>query len=355
MKSTIYVKKIRHSDEQEDHKYIARVETGNPEYKYRYFYSNEAYQAYLNGLKKTTELNSVAEPAQTTPTTGSLSSFFSSLVKSIEDKYNDVKVTVKNTFDDVERYIFKGQEKVGATVANEVTADEVKKKINYKTDIVDLGKSFVSNILKGFAGTEMKPYDKIDSMDELPKKIDDYTDEEDQAVINPDYDPDSYAYSMNCAYCTAAYELRQRGYDVEAAPANQFTANTLEEIESWYKGAESVGFETVDIDTYERTESAKGAEVAFAEAEKKAAKAVEQQLRECGDGARGQFLLHWYGGGGHSMVWEVEGNDVVVRDSQTNEIVDMTEYFGYANSGYYIRTDNVELSDNILKAVRQRY
>lgn len=356
MKSKIYVKRIRHADEQEDHKYIARVETGNPEYKYRYFYSNEAYQAYLNGLKKTTELNSVAEPAPVpTTTTGSISSFFSSLVKSIEDKYNDVKTTVKNTIDDVERYIFKGQEKIGETVANEVSADEVKKKINYKTDIVDLGKSFVSNILKGFAGTEMKPYDKIDSMDELPKKIDDYTDEEDQAVVNPDYNPDSYAYSMNCAYCTAAYELRQRGYDVEAAPVNQFTANTLEEIESWYKGAESIGFETVDIDTYERTETTKGAEAAFAEAEKKAAKAVEKQLRECGDGARGQFLLYWYGGGGHSMVWEVKGNDVVVRDSQTNEIVDMTEYFGYASSGHYIRTDNLELSDNILKAVRQRY
>ena len=55
------------------------------------------------------------------------------------------------------------------------------------------------------------------------------------------------------------------------------------------------------------------------------------------------------------MIWEVENNDVIVRDSQTNKIVDMAEYFTYATDGFYIRTDNLELSDKILKTVRQRF
>lgn len=332
---------IKHSSESEDHKYVARVETGNPKYKYRYFYTNPAYQAYLNGLKKTSE-PVINKPVET--------NHISNLASSVGN-------AVKNTIDDVNRYIFKGEQAVASTINNDVRYEDVDKEVNYTVNAKNLTKSLVSNVLRGFAGMDMKVYDKVDSFEELPKKTEEYTDKEDQAVINPDYDPETYAYSMNCAYCTAAYELRQRGYDVEAAPVNVFTANTMEEIASWYEDAEPKSFSTVDSDTYNDLKNTGDVDIyeVYAQAEKAAADKMVDELKQYGDGARGQFCLYWYGGGGHSMIWEVENNDVVVRDAQTNEIVDMTEYFGYATDGFYIRTDNLELSDEILKTVRQRF
>lgn len=330
---------IKHSSESEDHKYVARVETGNPKYKYRYFYTNPAYQAYLNGLKKTVE-PVINKPVETNP---------------ISNVASSVGNAVKNTIDDINRYIFKGEQAVASTINNDVRYEDVDKEVNYTVNAKNLTKSLVSNVLRGFAGMDMKVYDKVDSFEELPKKTEEYTDKEDQAVINPDYDPETYAYSMNCAYCTAAYELRQRGYDVEAAPVNVFTANNMEEIASWYEGAEPKSFSTIgdlgnlmEIDDDEWDQK-------YYEACETRANTVKEELKQYGDGARGQFCLYWHGGGGHSMIWEVENNDVIVRDSQTNKIVDMAEYFTYATDGFYIRTDNLELSDKILKTVRQRF
>lgn len=339
-------RRIKHSSESEDHKYVARVETGNPKYKYRYFYSNPAYQAYLNGLKKATEPVVKTEPVVSEPANGFLSD--------IKNTFDSATQSVKNTIDDVNRYIFKGEQAVASTISNDVHYEDVKKEINYSSSPTSVAKSLVSNVLRGFVGMDMKPYDKVDSFDNLPKKNDTYTDEEDQAVINPDYDPDSYAYSMNCAYCTAAYELRQRGYDVEAAPVNVMTANTMEEICSWYEGAEQKSFSTIgDLGNVMEIADDEW-DQKYYEACEVRANTVKEELKQHGDGARGQFCLYWYGGGGHSMIWEVENDEVIIRDSQTNKIVDMAEYFTYATDGFYVRTDNLELSDKILKTVRQR-
>lgn len=361
--TNIPIRRIKHSSESEDHKYVARVETGDPKYKYRYFYSNPAYQAYLNGLKK--NASSIFDNTRTNKN-NSVSDVVSNITKKTDEAINngkkalgDTYQSVKKSIDDVNRYIFKGEQAViGTTIANDVKYEDVKKDVNYSSSPAAAAKSFVTNVLKGFAGVDMKPYDKIDSMDELPKKKDVYSDEEDQAVINPDYDPETYAYSNNCAYCTAAYELRQRGYDVEAAPVNVFTYNDIDEICSWYKDADPKSFQTVDSDIMNELPlnySEEELYAAFEKAEKSAANSLKEQMKECGNGARGQFCLYWYGGGGHSMIWEVENNEVIIRDAQTNQIVDMSEQFAYASSGFFIRTDNLELSDEILKTVRQRY
>jgi hypothetical protein len=43
-----------------------------------------------------------------------------------------------------------------------------------------------------------------------------YEKKEDMEKINEEYDPYDDSRSMNCGNCSAAYELRRRGYDVEA-------------------------------------------------------------------------------------------------------------------------------------------
>ncbi|MGN1218007.1 MAG: toxin glutamine deamidase domain-containing protein [Phocaeicola sp.] len=221
-----------------------------------------------------------------------------------------------------------------------VSYSEVNKKINVSNAPSILAKSFVSNVLEGLKGGSVKLYNKISSLKDLPKKKDAYTDKEDQAVVNPDYDPSVYANSMNCAYCTATYELRKRGYDVEAAPANALTYNTADEILSWYKNPEVYTFyNTVKDGNY-------GSDKTVSD--------MKKEMLKYGEGARGQYIVYWSEGGGHSMVWEVKNNEVIIKDCQTNRTVDIEEYMPMVGEGLFFRTDNLELNDKITKAVRQR-
>lgn len=148
--------------------------------------------------------------------------------------------------------------------------------------------------------------------------------------------PDDIAnigYSQNCAYCTLAYEMRQRGYDVEAASVSTTTANDVEEIVRWYEGGEFKAFQRPAMRQLER-----------------------EILKNNVDGARGQFCVTWTAGGGHSMVYEVRGSTVYIRDCQTNKEYKMSEYpyARYVDIALYMRTDNLKLTDRALVGVRNR-
>ena len=153
----------------------------------------------------------------------------------------------------------------------------------------------------------------------------------------PDKYP-SYGYTQNCAYCTLAYDMRQRGYNVEASSVSQDTANTEEVIESWYKGGE------------------------FTHASSTNPKDIEKEILENNpEGSRGQFCCFWSGGGGHSLVYEVKGGEVWIRDCQVGRKMklknyNMSQYFT-KNRHYrpmFMRTDNLELTDRSLVGVKNR-
>ena len=183
-----------------------------------------------------------------------------------------------------------------------------------------------------------------DTLPGLDIKDEPCTKDEDQKATNPYYDgTDNYGYSNNCAYCTAAYELRQRGYDVEAASVSYSDANTIDVVCDWYEGEDvetlSELFEENNIDPRKGTTYEKAADM------------IEDDLVKHGNGSRGQFILYWSNGGGHSVVWEVQNNEVVLRDCQNNDRVEILDYLQYANNVVYFRTDNVELSDKIVETV----
>lgn len=167
------------------------------------------------------------------------------------------------------------------------------------------------------------------------------TDDEDQAAINPNYDKTSPEYSKNCAYCTAAYELRQRGYDVEANPMNGmrriFDDNTDREITSWYK--DPVVQKVSDIEGNEKTVTDR----------------ITQDILSQGEGARGQFLMKYRDGSGHSIAYEVTNGEVLLRDCQINKTFKLeTGLINISSKVTYFRTDNLELTDKIKKTVRNR-
>ena len=149
-------------------------------------------------------------------------------------------------------------------------------------------------------------------------------------VINPLYQK-STEYQMNCVLCSTAYEMRRRGYDVEASRS-------------------SLGRYPDDIKTY------------FNNAEMQHAKTYsdfKKQLRAMPDGSRGNVCTNVGPfSSKHSMVWEKEDGKVIIRDCQTNtkyDSIDKSIIRADAPSYDFIRTDNLEVNkDGIMDAIRPR-
>ena len=206
---------------------------------------------------------------------------------------------------------------------------------------------------------------------------------EDMDMVNPNYDPNSYEYSMNCSYCTLTYEMRRRGYDVEARPANPKDPITIDDIAEYYEGEKIVSYtEKYDPVTATEVMLAYTDFDAYVESRLKdyaprASEILTKELLSHGEGARGEIDVYWISGGGHSMAWEVENGKVVIRDNQTNTIyrstfeeaehhafdlgsekeavLTISDLLEYTYDFYYMRTDNVEINEKeALKRVKNR-
>lgn len=277
------------------HKYIAKVPVGDT---FRYFYSDEAYQAYLNG---------------------------------------------KNAVDEA------GDRKVG-TLIDDAVKDAAK---NFISNLMNtgFGKAVYNTVLPAFTALQValttpKSFDDV-------KKIDgDQTNDEHQEDINPNYDPDTFDYSYNCSFCTAAYDLRKRGYDVQASPISILEGPVIEDILSWYDGAVAVSEDNVSSnlkgdDRYNDVRIDNPAERV-----QRRASALNESLESYGDGARGHLAMYWRQGGGHDIAWEVENGKVVYRDCQTNEVYDISTILPYVQDYSYVRVDNCEPTEEVLRTVQ---
>lgn len=271
------------------YKYIAKVPTGDT---FRYFYSDEAYAAYKKG-------------------------------KDAVDKALDKNINTTNTD----------------------TAKANAKNFVANSLFSSFGEAVYSVVAPAFAALQVE-LTTPKSFSEL-KKIDTKQSNDDhQETINPGYDPLIWDYSQNCPFTTAAYDLRKRGYDVEANPISMMEGYTAEDIMSWYKDAQVVSKSTTEL--YFKSNARSDRDIPDDKA------MLKQALESYGDGARGHLFLYWTGGGGHDVIWEVENNEVVIRDCQSNKIVPMEEYLDKSIDYQYMRVDNLECTDDILRTVRNR-
>lgn len=155
-------------------------------------------------------------------------------------------------------------------------------------------------------------------------------------------------YTTNCTYCTIAYDLRQRGFDVEASAVCWDTDNTTESMAEFYE----------DIVTHESATVRKCTDTSYKRIKKELLSDTKNVMGVDTNNARGYFAVSWKTGSGHAMAYEITNGEITIRDCQTNEAYGLEEwhrlYSNYITNFRYFRTDNKKVRDTALVAVKNR-
>ena len=159
--------------------------------------------------------------------------------------------------------------------------------------------------------------------------------EVDQAACNPKYRTGSLEYQMNCGSCSLAYDMRRRGYDVEAKPDNDGEEES--DLLRCYKDAK-----TIDV-------TPKKPQSGFTSIESE--KLESNILDTYKNGTYGIMNVQWTPpgfAGGHSMIFEIENNKIIVRDCQNNKTYsfeDITKNVGLIS---FTQTNNLKINKDMM-------
>lgn len=209
---------------------------------------------------------------------------------------------------------------------------------------------------------------------ELPLKSKPTTCDEDMALVNPDYDKSDPLTSQNCAYCTMAYDMRRRGYDIESKyDSNGLSTYQVLRNYDWtaarkqFKQETGIDADLTDfpdalihtvyiesnskereLDTHSRFDDAPTHD------RKEAVTRLERELSNYGEGSRGMIAMSWKFGGAHAIAWEVQNGKVVYRDCQVNKKIDISTYMSRSDEMQYVRLDNLSLDTRMQENVKKR-
>lgn len=161
-----------------------------------------------------------------------------------------------------------------------------------------------------------------------------HTADDDITAANPNYKK-GYEYRVNCQRCVPTYEMRRRGYDVEAKPAildSRGRHNNDAPAKEWqnvFKGGK-----------FESCSSGSGKNQ------------IDKKMAEWGDGARAEVYVVWKGRGktsAHVFVAERRNGKTIYTDPQTGNL-DASGYFSSARTGRTMikRMDNLEPNWSIM-------
>lgn len=166
---------------------------------------------------------------------------------------------------------------------------------------------------------EQRENEKIDPKTGLYLKNGKSTMEEDMANINPNYDAGG-PFQTNCTFCTAAMELRARGYDVCAGSEKTCTGIERGESGKFFGTGSDKEYELYSFDNT----SQKPGE--YEKALKEYKNKIVDGIKKQGNGARGEFIASWIGGAGHSMYYTVDNGKVTIWDTQRNTKLSDSEF-----------------------------
>lgn len=166
----------------------------------------------------------------------------------------------------------------------------------------------------------------------FPKHEKPITIEEALSLVNPNYQTGA-DYQQNCGYCSVAYDMQRRGFNVEAKPKRGLPVT--EWMNMWD------GFTPLKTKSKRRDG---------------ARREIEDVVKSWGDGARGTIYVRWGNTrSGHFFNVENKGGKVMFVDAQCNDN-NCGYYFNGANTSYiyFGRTDNLSLSKKVLEAVKSK-
>ena len=161
---------------------------------------------------------------------------------------------------------------------------------------------------------------------------------------NPYYDGRYREFSENCQRAVIAYEARRRGYDVTAQPT--FEGDILpttahigpngERNARWmgaFQGARPIN---VGKSTAKATQ-----------------KAVEDQMKQYGNGSRAILQVAWKGTGGHVINVENRNGRIYYNDAQVHGRYNGSALFNAIKTGAtnLVRVDNLKFSERAKKSV----
>ncbi len=417
---------LKKGEEAEKHKYAARVKLKNG--KYRYFYTLKEYQSYLKNKADKVKDGVLDFISDSLGVKAAVSyedakanykdsnrdySYAKSQLQVIKDKANlDGKLSKKE-----KKQIAQYQKSLKSAKKNKEKAEKEYKKTMKKygstpmstlsktaSKVTNVGKKVVSSLL-GRDSSEKKKYkyvakvalsngkyryfyskdeyesylkrlqyqeDSPDFMKDVSKisknKI--FTSEEDMEKINEKYSPYSAKTSSNCSNCSAAYELRRRGYDVEALDnggEDSYNGN-LGRVYDYFENA-NLRFVNDDGSTLKGTESYINDSTSLKNrlkhnkedqwATTNHSYTGESLTKAITDnnppGSRGFIDVGWSGSNAaHSLVYEVDkkGN-VTIRDSQIDVSYSVDQLAKQIRFATITRTDNLDLKKEIKTAVTE--
>ena len=188
--------------------------------------------------------------------------------------------------------------------------------------------------------------DEIDPETGLPKSPKNYTAEEDMKLVNPSRGSGEADIQNNCGYCTLAYDMRRRGYDVTAKKDANGT-DPFELYKNYYKDAKPP--ERIVPKQYEemlkKYENARPYMITtdrdYTNYQKALINDLQTELLKQGDGARGYLGVRWSGTtSSHSIAYEVHNGKVDVMDAQSGKKKPLKSYENIIMGAMYTRLDN---------------
>lgn len=190
--------------------------------------------------------------------------------------------------------------------------------------------------------------------------------------VNPGFG--GYGTKMNCRRCTFAYEMRRRGYDVQATKSNAGTGQTVGGMlnaltpgaknktgrygmifQAMREGEKEGGLlESMKKGAWGDKTIGKSTDSAWSKlAPSQKSEAIFNSLRNEPNGSRGELGVGWTMGGGHSMAWEIIGGQPHIFDAQSGSHYSTPDSFkkfsAVITDAGYTRLDNRKLNDEFLR------
>lgn len=202
---------------------------------------------------------------------------------------------------------------------------------------------------------EERAQNPIDKKTGFHKKTREMSPEEDMERVNPAYKNWDDNTKSNCVLCTMSYELRRRGYDVQAKKATS-GYDGYELPKDWFPGAKLKESEGSMTDTAIVEMAKKGYPPRISkDNQKRMIDNTISEIQSQKDGARGQIAVTWDGSfSGHSIAYANEGGKVVIYDTQANKRYEgpaAEKYLKRCSQIAVTRLDNCDINLKYIKEV----